>query len=301
MVSRYRRLTQPDWKSRIAFFEKSYSPCQLCPRECGAMRARHISGVCQADQKAKIASFNLHFGEEPPISGSAGSGTIFFSGCTLKCCFCQNYPISQLNNGEYYDIAQLADIMCYLQKKGAQNINLVSPTPYLYQFVKALHMASQKGLSIPVVYNTSGYERVNIIKNLENLVDIYMPDLKYSNNQIALQFSGIKNYVENALNSIFEMFRQVGALIMDKEGRGIRGVLIRHLILPGQVQNSKEVLKSMAENGLTESYLSLMSQYFPAYQAVDTDINRRITADEYRDVKQYALELGFNNGWFQDI
>lgn len=301
MASRYQGLTQPDWKSKEAFFRESYTPCQLCPRKCGAMRTRHVPGVCQANHRVKIASFNLHFGEEPPVSGTQGSGTIFFSGCTLKCRFCQNYPISQLNNGDYYDISQLADIMGYLQKKGAQNINLVSPTPYLYHFVKALHLAHKRGLSIPVVYNTSGYERVDIIKNLENLVDIYMPDFKYHNNKIAHQFSGVKNYFENAKESILEMFEQVGALKLDSEGRAVRGLLIRHLILPGQVQNSKDVLKSMAECGLQDSYLSLMSQYFPAYQAGETDINRRITADEYYIVKQDALDLGFSNGWFQDL
>lgn len=301
MAPLYQGLTQADWESRIDFFRKSHSPCQLCPRRCGADRGNDKPGICQAAQKVKIASFSLHFGEEPPISGYQGSGTIFFSGCTLKCCFCQNYPISQFFNGEYYDICQLADIMLHLQKRGAQNINLVSPTPYLYHFVEALYVASKRGLNIPIVYNTSGYERIDIIQYLKDLVDIYMPDFKYDDNKIALQFSGVKNYVENARDSIGEMFNQVGELVLDSEGRGIRGLLIRHLILPGQVQDSKGVLKTIAEDGLNNSYLSLMSQYFPAYQATDTVINQRITAEEYHEVKQYALELGFAKGWFQDI
>jgi putative pyruvate formate lyase activating enzyme len=301
MAPLYQGLTQPDWESRIAFFRESHGPCQLCPRRCGADRGNDKPGICQAAQKVKIASFNLHFGEEPPISGYQGSGTIFFSGCTLKCCFCQNYPISQFFNGEYYDISQLADIMLRLQRKGAQNINLVSPTPYLYHFVEVLYAASKRGLNIPIVYNTSGYERINIIENLKGLIDIYMPDFKYYDNKIALQFSGVENYVENARDSISEMFSQVGELVLDGQGRGTRGLLIRHLILPGQVQDSKDVLKTIAEDGLNNSYLSLMSQYFPAYQAADTVINRRIIAEEYREVKQYALELGFAKGWFQDV
>ncbi len=295
------QLTPTEWETKIEYFKKAFSPCKLCPRECGADRGNNLPGICQAGNQVKIASYSLHFGEEPPISGSAGSGTIFFSGCTLKCHFCQNYPISQLNNGEFYDLDQLAGIMLYLQKKGAHNINLVSPTPHLTHFVRALYRAFKKGLYIPIVYNTSGYERVEIVKHLHHLVDIYMPDFKYSDDSLALRLSGVKNYVIHARESIIEMYRQTGDLTSDDHGIAKSGLLIRHLILPGQVKNSKDVFRTMAEDGLKSTYLSLMSQYFPAYRACDKDLNRRITPEEYREVKAYALSMGFSNGWFQDI
>lgn len=300
-MARYSQLTPEQWNARIDYFRKALSPCQLCPRECGADRKKNRSGVCQAGNRIKIASYNLHFGEEPPISGSRGSGTVFFSGCTLKCCFCQNYPISQFNTGGFYDIDQLAGIMLFLQKKGAHNINLVSPTPYVAHFVQGLYRACQNGLTIPIVYNTGGYERVEIVRNLDCLVDVYMPDFKYSDNSLARRLSGVGDYVVHARASLKQMFRQTGSLVLDERGIATGGLLIRHLILPGQLDNSREVLRILAEDGLTSAYLGLMSQYFPAHKASDTDINRRITGEEYREVKKFALAQGFTNGWFQDI
>ena len=266
-----------------------------------AQRAENRSGVCLVGERLKIASYNLHLGEEPPVSGSKGSGTIFFSGCTLKCVFCQNYPISQFFNGEYYGVKELSNIMQYLQKQGAHNINLVSPTPYLPHFVEALYAASREGLNIPVVYNTSGYERREVIEHLEGLVDIYMPDIKYIENTLSFRLSGVSDYVDNAFETVDEMYRQVGALQLDDVGVGVKGLIIRHLILPGQMDNSRRILKKIASRSWSGAYLSLMSQFFPAHRACETEVDRRLSADEYREIRDYAWDLGFREGWFQDI
>ncbi len=284
------------------FFKNNFNPCRLCPRECRSERKNDHKGICLAGGKIRIASYNLHFGEEPPISGIRGSGTIFFSGCTLKCIFCQNFPISQLNNGKDYSIEKLALILIELQKRGAHNINLVSPTPYLYHFVSALRIAAGKGLNIPIVFNSGGYERVEIIKELESVVDIYMPDFKYTDPDISKKYSGISDYPETAFRAISEMFRQVGPLKTDDENIAVKGVIIRHLILPGHTENSIKVLKKIVGSDFRHSFLSLMSQFFPAYKSSsDKEIQRKLSPGEYEAVKSVALEEGLNNGWFQDI
>lgn len=296
----YNNFSRSEWDKRIAFFKENYSPCNLCPRRCGAGRSQKKQGVCRAGDKVKIASYNLHFGEEPPISGQKGSGTVFFSGCTMKCLFCQNYPISQLFNGKFYSIEELGEFFLHLQKRGAHNINFVSPTPYLYHIVKALKIAREKGLEIPIVYNTSGYERVEIIKKLAEVVDIYLPDLKYYDDSLALKFSGVKNYVEHAFPAVEEMFAQVGDLIVDHNEMGVKGLIIRHLILPGLTENSKKVLERIAGSPFRDVHLSLMSQYFPAHKAAEhNELKRRISSQEYTEVEEYALSLGFSKGWFQ--
>lgn len=306
MVPSYLDISPGGWQQTLAFFRQQVSPCQLCPRRCGARRLEGGSGVCQAGGALKIASHNLHFGEEPPISARRGSGTVFFSGCTLKCLFCQNYPISHLFNGENYSVEQLAAIFLQLQKQGAHNINLVSPTPYLYHIVEALHLAAGRGLRLPFVFNTSGYERSEVVARLRAVVDVYLPDLKYSaseaGHKLALTLSGAKDYFEHAVAAIAEMFGQTGELLLDKEGAAVRGTIIRHLILPGQVQNSLEVLQTMAESSFRKAYLSLMSQYFPAYRAAEcAGLDRRLRPAEYRQVRDFALKLGIEKGWFQEI
>ncbi len=298
----YENLSESEWEEKIEFFKKNYNPCQLCPRVCRAEREKNKKGICKTLGKLKIASCNLHYGEEPPISGERGSGTVFFSGCTLKCLFCQNYPISHLFNGEFYSIEELSELFLDLRERGAHNINFVSPTPYLYHIVRALHSACKKGLDIPIVYNTSGYERPEIVKALNRLVDVFLPDLKYYDNSLSLTFSRTDNYFENAYLSIEEMFKQTGELQLDREGIAVKGMILRHLVLPGHVENSKKVLKTAAESSFRNTYLSLMSQYFPAYRAVEMEgINRRLRPDEYSEVKEYALSLGLTNGWFQEI
>jgi putative pyruvate formate lyase activating enzyme len=263
----YTHLSEERWREKFSFFQVAYGSCTLCPRGCGARRDQDEAGVCQAVKSVKIASFNLHHGEEPPVSGSRGSGTLFFSGCTLKCLFCQNYPISHLFNGIFYSIEELAGLMLNLQERGAHNINLVSPTPYLYHFVRGLYLARGKGLTIPIAYNTSGYERTGVIAMLEGVVDVYMPDLKYIDGSTAQKYSGVSNYFEQAFPAILEMYRQVGGLETDEKGIANKGMLVRHLILPGEVENSKRVLETIARSPFADCHLSLMSQYFPAHKA----------------------------------
>ncbi len=306
-------LTQHEWEEKISFFRENYNPCNLCPRRCGALRQQNESGACRvavepncnvpggAEQVVKIASCNLHFGEEPPISGEKGSGTIFFSGCTMQCIFCQNYPISHLHHGKYYSIEELSKVFLYLQERGAHNINFVSPTPYLYHIVRALWLSRQQGLTIPIVYNTSGYERPEIIRALEKIIQVYLPDFKYDDDRLAREFSRVTDYTQFAQPAIEEMFRQVGDCVTDAEGIATRGLIIRHLLLPGHVENSKKVLQRIASSSFKGVHLSLMSQYFPAHRAAQHPIiNRQVTLEEYAEVEEYALELGFENGWFQD-
>jgi putative pyruvate formate lyase activating enzyme len=295
----YLSLSAGDWRSKREFFAVHLHDCRLCPRRCGADRQNNRPGVCRAVRDAKIASHNLHFGEEPPVSGSRGSGTVFFSGCTLNCIFCQNYPLSQLFHGEFYALEQLAGIFLDLQ-------NLVSPTPYLSHAVAALEIASRQGLNIPLVYNTSGYERIEVIAQLEGIVDIYLPDLKYGPGadlrQLGLILSGVNDYFENATAAITEMFRQTGPLEVDADGIAVRGTVIRHLIIPGHVENSLEVLRTIAAGPFKSAWLSLMSQYFPAHRACDCPpFDRRLHADEYHEVRDEALRLGLENGWLQDL
>ena len=302
----YLQLTAADWFLKREYFADRFNPCRLCPRRCGADRQNNHPGVCRAVGKVKIASHNLHFGEEPPISGRRGSGTVFFSGCTLKCRFCQNYPISQLFHGEFFQVEQLAGIFLALQKQGSHNINLVSPTPYLHHIVDALEIACARGLNIPIVYNTSGYEAAEVIVQLEGIVDIYLPDLKYgpsaSSRLLALELSGAEDYFEHAVAAIAEMFRQTGPLLTDEQDVAVRGTVIRHLIIPGQTDNSLEVLRAMAVSSFKGAWLSLMSQYFPAYRVPGCPpYDRRLRPDEYRLVRDEALKLDLENGWFQDM
>jgi len=298
----YRKLDREAWDRKEAFFRDRFSPCSLCPRQCGALREDGEKGICLAGKNVRVASHNLHHGEEPAISGSRGSGTLFFSGCTLKCVFCQNFPISQLNNGENQTVPELSRFMLGLQKRGAHNINLVSPTPFLSHFVSALRLAAEKGLKIPVVLNSGGYEREEVIRELENIVDIYMPDFKYNSSALSKRYSGVDNYPETAFRAIAEMFRQTGPLQMDDDGIAVRGVIIRHLILPGHTENSIHVLRKIGSSTFRDSYLSLMSQFFPAYRASDeAGLGRRLSSAEYEKVKSVALEEGLTDGWFQDI
>jgi putative pyruvate formate lyase activating enzyme len=302
----YLDLDTAAWAQKKEFFAARFSPCRLCPRQCGAERLHDRPGVCQAGRDVKIASHNLHFGEEPPISGGRGSGTVFFSGCTLKCLFCQNYPISQLAHGEHCSIDQLAGIFLALQKRGAHNINLVSPTPYLHHVVEALEIAAAQGLNIPFVYNTSGYERAEVLAQLEGIVDIYLPDLKYGpaddSRELGFAVSGVRDYFEQAFPALREMFRQTGPLRLDGEGIAVRGMVIRHLIIPGHTANSIAVLEAMAASPFSGAWLSLMSQYFPAHLAPGRPpFDRRLLPEEWRQVRDEALRLGLEEGWFQEM
>jgi len=300
-MARFNRLDPTQWSQIRRSLTRLFDPCQLCPRMCSAPRSRGGTGACGAGGMAKVASHTLHHGEEPPVSGYRGSGTVFFSGCTLRCVFCQNYPISQLGHGQTYDRDRLAESMLSLQKKGAHNINLVSPTPFLPQIVEGLQAAAEAGLHIPVVYNTSGYERVEVMGLLDGIVDIYLPDIKYVDAHLAQRLSGVTDYAEHALTAVAEMWRQCGKLKRNPRGVGVSGLIVRHLILPGLAEHSKRVLEAISRTPFRSAHLSLMSQFFPAHRAADYGINRRLRPDEYAEVQSYAVGLGFKHGWFQEL
>ena len=276
-----------------------YEHCALCPRACGVNR--HIQkGFCGCGDEIKAARAALHFWEEPCISGTGGSGTIFFSGCTLKCCFCQNYSISQENFGETISSGQLAQIMLRLQEQGAENISLVTATQYLPSILPALDMVRPK-LRIPVVYNCGGYESVETLHMLEGYIDIYLPDLKYFSSRLSQAYSGAADYFAKASLALPEMIRQTGAPAIDEHGVLRRGTLIRHMVLPGQRDDSIRLLRWMADTLPRDSFLlSLLSQYTPFYHAKNhPEINRRVTSYEYQKVLDEALSLGLTQGFMQ--
>ena len=242
--------------------------CVLCPRRCKANRLDGQTGFCGAlAHSARVDAAQLHFGEEPPISGCSGSGTVFFSGCTLSCRFCQNYRISQQNQGEELGPQDLAAVFLRLQVMGAHNINLVTPTQHLVVILKALAIARENGCKLPVVYNTSGYERPAVIRRLAGLIEIYMPDYKYFSNQAAERLSQAPDYVQNCRASLKEMYAQVGGLKLDQDGIAHKGVLVRHLVLPGGLSGTDELLPDLARIGKDEVWLTFMTHYRPMYKA----------------------------------
>jgi len=276
--------------------------CNICPHKCGVNRLKGNKGRCRANDKIKIALVSLHMFEEPCISGKNGSGTIFFSNCNLNCVFCQNYEISQLGNGKEITIDELAEIFIEQQNNKAENINLVTPTMYIYQIIEAIKIARTKGLHIPIVYNSNGYENVEALKKLKGYIDIYLPDLKYSNNQIGYKYSNIKNYFENAVQAIKEMYNQVGAPELDENGMMKKGLMIRHLILPNNLQNSKDVLKWINNNIDKNVFVSIMAQYFPTHRAKEfSEISRKLTEEEYNEMEQYLYTLNLENGYIQEL
>jgi len=276
--------------------------CRLCPRNCGVNRLKGETGACRTGREVKVASINLHYGEEPPISAESGSGTIFFTNCNLSCVFCQNYPISQLSNGNAVTAENLADKMIELQQKGANNINLVTPT-HVYPFVaETVFIAKQKGLTIPVLSNCGGYESVEVLELMEDFIDIYMPDMKYSSNFYAKKFSKIDNYVENNRRAVKEMFRQKGHLKINGGEIAEKGLLIRHLVLPNNVSGSKEVFDFIAGEISKDTYVSVMAQYHTANISDKfEEINRKLTQKEYDDIVEYFEKVGLHNGWVQEL
>lgn len=244
----------------------------------------------------------MHYFEEPCISGKNGSGAVFFTGCNMKCQFCQNYEISQLCQGKVFTTEELANEFLKLQERKANNINLVTGSIYVPLIIEALKLAKKKGLTIPIVYNSSAYEKKATLELLEGFVDVYLPDLKYYYNDLAEDLSGVKHYFEIATNTIKEMYRQVGNPLFDEKGIMQKGLLIRHLVLPNHLQNTKQVLKWIHKNMPHEIYVSVMAQYFPEYKALDrTDINRKLTEEEYIEIQRYIAKLGIQNGYMQDL
>jgi len=280
----------------------SMSDCRLCPMECKVNRHQGKVGKCNSSSELKIASFNIHLGEEPPLSGGGGSGTIFLSNCSLFCKYCQNYPISQYGNGKIVSVDECKEMMLNLQSRGAENINFVTPDHMIPMLLMALGAARQEGLKLPIVYNCSGYQKLEILRQLRGIIDIYLVDMRYDDNDLALKYSGCHNYRETNREAVKEMYQQVGNLKRDKRGMARSGILIRHLVLPGNISGSKEIFDFLASEVSKDVYISLMSQYFPAYKALESgDIGRRITVDEFRQATEVFYAAGLHNGYIQEL
>ena len=273
--------------------------CMLCPRKCGINRYKE-KGICGANSKIKLAYYSLHMWEEPPISGKNGSGTIFFSNCNMKCIYCQNKKISIDGYGKYISMKKLEEIMLELQKKGAHNINLVTPTHYVPQIASVLQKIKDKSLKIPVVYNTSSYECVGTLMMMRNLVDIYLADLRYYDDDLAIKYSKCRDYFENATMAIDEMYRQVGEIKINDEGMLEKGVVVRVLILPGHVDDSKKIIEYLYKTYGNNIFISIMNQYTPVWKCKYSNLNRKVTEDEYNDVVNYAIDLGVVNAFVQE-
>ena len=276
--------------------------CKICPHNCGVNRLNGNIGRCKSNGNIKLAMASIHNFEEPCISGENSSGTVFFSNCNMNCVFCQNYKISQQGLGREISIEELAEIFIDEQNKNAENINLVTPTMYVYHIIEAIKIAKNKGLKIPIVYNSNGYENVETIKKLKGYIDIYLPDLKYYDDDLAFKYSGVKNYFENATSAIKEMYNQVGSPVLDENGMMKKGLIIRHLVLPNNLQNSKDVLKWINDNIDKKVFVSVMAQYFPTNKAKDfPEINRKLTKEEYEEIENYLYSLDLDNGYIQEL
>lgn len=281
--------------------EEILKKCTMCPHKCNVNRYETV-GRCKATANVKVSLVSTHDYEEPPISGTNGSGTIFFTGCNLGCVYCQNYEISHNMYGKEISINRLADIMLEQQKRGVHNINLVTPTIYAYQIKEAIKIAKQNGLRLPIVYNTSGYESIDTLKILEGYIDIYLPDLKYYYDELGKKYSNVNNYFEIATNAIKEMYRQVGSPKLNENGIMKKGLMIRHLVLPNNIENSKMVLKWIKENIDNNVYISIMAQYFPTYKAKNVDeLSRKLTKQEYEEIENYLYDLDLENGYIQEL
>ena len=277
----------------------SYKSCRLCARNCGVDRTV-TAGYCKMKNEIFLSRAALHFWEEPPISGTNGSGTVFFSGCSLSCVYCQNAEISRGRNGKNVSIAELSDIMLRLQADGAHNINLVTPTHYIPSIVEAARLAKEKGLTIPIVYNTGSYDNPEALKLLDGLVDVYLPDLKYYTAKTAGKYSSASDYPEVARAAIKEMYRQVGEVVFNEKGIMQKGVIVRILLLPGHVAEAKLSLKYLLDTYGDKIYVSLMNQYTPM-QGMSHPLDRPVTHEEYGQLIDYAERLGLQNGFTQEF
>lgn len=275
--------------------------CTLCPHECKINRNNGQIGRCKSKNTVKIALYSIHNFEEPCISGKEGSGTVFFSNCNLNCVFCQNYEISHQGKGKEVTIQRLAEIFLEQQERNAQNINLVTPTSYVLQIIEAIKIARNNGLNLPIVYNTNGYEKVQTLKLLEGYIDIYLPDFKYSNNLLAKRLSKVDNYFEITTEALKEMYRQKGKGVFNNDGMMKKGMIIRHLVLPNHILNSKRVLKWINDN-MPDVYVSVMAQYFPTFKAKEfEDINRKLNKKEFQEIENYLYQLNLGNGFVQEL
>ncbi len=289
----YTRLKGTEFAQKISGAEDILRNCTFCPRRCRVDRTSGKRGYCRTGERPFVSSWGPHFGEESPLVGTGGSGTIFFGNCNLRCIFCQNYSISQLGEGGELSYEKLADIMISLQSSGCHNINLVTPTHQVCAIIKALKIAVEKGLSVPIVYNCGGYEAIETLRILDGVVDIYMPDFKYSDNGMARKYSGVEDYADRAKEALREMHRQVGDLRVDRRGIASRGLLVRHLVLPSNIAGTAEVVKFIAEEISFDTYINIMDQYHPCFEAFGSPpLDRRITEKEYADAIRSALQAG---------
>lgn len=293
MIPAYLALSDRDFWEKIDRLYTFMKECKLCPHNCGVNRLKGEKGFCKVADKPYVSSYGAHFGEEPPITGYNGSGTIFFTHCNLKCIYCQNYTISQEGEGSEIEVEQLANIMLYLQSRGVHNINLVTPTHQIPFIVNAIFIARKEGLNIPIIYNCGGYESISVLEILNGIVDIYMPDFKYFDDVYAYKFSSAKNYVEIAKNALKEMHKQVGELLI-VEGIAKRGLLVRHLILPENISGTDKFLDFIAKEISINTYINLMDQYYPFYKAKSyKELSRKITKEEFLWAINIAKSKGF--------
>lgn len=292
-LAAYLKLSSAELCKKARLAEHILKKCTLCPRNCKIDRTSGNRGFCRTGDKPFIASWGPHFGEEKPLVGRFGSGTIFFSFCNLGCIFCQNWTISHLGKGSEMSFERLAQIMLEMQNIGCHNINLVTPTHQMPMILHSIAIASKMGLKIPIVYNCGGYESIEALKILEGIVDIYMPDFKYSNPEMALKYSKTKDYPEIAKAAIKEMHRQVGDLIINEKGIAEKGLLVRHLVLPEGIAGTKEIVRFIAEEISKNTYINIMDQYYPCYKAFEhPPLDRRITTKEYSEAVKMALDAG---------
>ncbi|PIQ89558.1 MAG: radical SAM protein [Candidatus Omnitrophica bacterium CG11_big_fil_rev_8_21_14_0_20_42_13] len=298
----YRNLYKTgELEKRAAKAMKIMESCSLCPKKCSVKRLENEKGACKTGKKSVVSSYFLHQGEEPPISGTRGSGTIFFTHCNLSCLYCQNYKLSQQGEGREVEDSELAEFMLELQKAGAHNINLVSPTHVLANILNALVIAAGDGLKIPIVYNTSGYELPQALKLLDGVVDIYLADMRYGEDDTAAAYSNARQYVFFNQSAVKEMLRQTKEAIINRDGIIERGLIIRHLVLPNKIAETEKILSFIKNELSAQCHISLMSQYFPSYRAGEfPELNRRITREEYQKAKDVMVKLGLSRGWIQE-
>ena len=296
-------ISETELQNRIEAAYALLESCRVCPHECGVNRLKNDKlGFCRSGLNPVISSVSPHHGEEPPLSGTKGSGTVFFANCNLRCMYCQNYPISQMGHGMERTPGELACQMLRLQEQGCHNLNLVTPTHFMPQILKALGIAKERGFGLPIVYNTSGYESIDSLRLLDGIVDIYLPDMRYSDDAVALKYSLAPRYPAINRAAVKEMFRQVGNLALDENGIAKSGLIIRHLVLPNGLSGTEGVMRFLAGEISPDVYISLMSQYFPAYKATEhREINRKITVEEYEEARRIMESYGLENGWVQEF
>jgi putative pyruvate formate lyase activating enzyme len=296
-------ISETELQNRIEAAYALLESCRVCPHECGVNRLKNDKlGFCRSGLNPIVSSVSPHHGEEPPLSGTKGSGTVFFANCNLRCMYCQNYPISQMGHGMERTPGELACQMLRLQEQGCHNLNLVTPTHFMPQILKALGIAKERGFGLPIVYNTSGYESIDSLRLLDGIVDIYLPDMRYSDDAVALKYSLAPRYPAINRAAVKEMFRQVGNLALDENGIAKSGLIIRHLVLPNGLSGTEGVMRFLAGEISPDVYISLMSQYFPAYKATEhREINRKITVEEYEEARRIMESYGLENGWVQEF